>query len=62
MILRALLLAIPATLLVRVGSVYLGSYKDEDGDWLDAPAGLAGLPTEAHFNRTWILPDFEKVK
>jgi hypothetical protein len=19
-------------------------------------------PTEAHFNRTWILPDFEKVK
>jgi len=125
-----------------VGSVYLGSYKDKAGDWLDgantyrlhvppnvpakqfwsitlydvstrtlienkteitdrssrqdlmknadgsvdlyfgpnAPAGfeknwvptVAGKawfpyfrlygPTEAHFNRTWVLPDFEKVK
>jgi hypothetical protein len=38
-------------------------------NWIPTLAGKAWFPyfrlygpTEAHFNRTWVLPDFERVK
>jgi hypothetical protein len=41
----------------------------KEGNWVQTVPGRSWFsyfrlygPTEAHFNRQWILPDFEKVK
>jgi hypothetical protein len=43
--------------------------KRFENNWIPSMPGRAWFayfrlyaPTEAHFNRTWILPDFEKVE
>jgi len=43
--------------------------KGFEKNWIPTVAGKAWFPyfrlygpTEAHFNRTWVLPDFERVK
>ena len=55
------------------GSVYIcvgpKAQAGFEKNWIPSAPGKAWfpyfrlyVPTEAHFDRTWILPDFEKVK